>query len=698
MATLVERELQREFPLDRKKIWKKFLERVPIVGFLSLWLMGAGIGGGAVLASFGLGFLGLAVGLLGPAIGIGGLAFLWYWSNEYYNRYYYSIEGKSLKVKKGVFFPNSASIPLEKISDIYSDQDLLDRIFGIYDLHFSSASQTSGNLSHIDGLSLGAMENLRKVLKGSIVSEKTAIAKAQVPELAEQVFKPAGGRAYAAKLLGTALQWLVLVIYLVFNVSVIFRYPAILLPIGLGILLVAAFFVKLEVDSISYSVMADGIKVRTGWLTPKESFVFYGNIQDVEKTEGIIERLLSLATVSVKSMSFESALSTRLALLSREDSLEIERIVKEKTRSFLSTKGKGISSAKIAEEKTPLPGEKRLFAHRFLMDNLIGTGYFSLWLLLLAGIGSAIVWNIPQIEEKGLIIALAFGGWLAITAFFLALSAIGALIERISLSYQLTGEGVVICRDFITRQSKTIKYEKIQDVRINCGTAQSFFGIVSVSLETGSKEVYSDKHGEHATPIESALERIPSLNLADALKFREAVILRMGVSQKQGRETLRSKVDLAGIKPVKKTLSAFFVPVFLGKALVFYAILSGILSGNWKALLPSILVLGGILFGMLLKFLYEREYYRKYWYDENPSCLSVRKGVFGWSEIVIPYRNIQTVYVDQDYFDVPFGLYDVWVTTVTGASSNLSHIDGVKAEGAEGLARFFAERVEAARK
>jgi hypothetical protein len=39
---------------------------------------------------------------------------------------------------------------MEKVSDIYVDQDFFDRLFGLYDLHFSSASLSSGTLAHID--------------------------------------------------------------------------------------------------------------------------------------------------------------------------------------------------------------------------------------------------------------------------------------------------------------------------------------------------------------------------------------------------------------------------------------------------------------------------------------------------------------------------------------------------------------------
>jgi len=44
------------------------------------------------------------------------------------------------------------------------DQDLLDRIFGLYDVHLSSATISSGMEAHIDGLEKQAAEGLRNIL------------------------------------------------------------------------------------------------------------------------------------------------------------------------------------------------------------------------------------------------------------------------------------------------------------------------------------------------------------------------------------------------------------------------------------------------------------------------------------------------------------------------------------------------------
>ncbi|MFH0961424.1 MAG: PH domain-containing protein [archaeon] len=684
------RELSVEYPLDRKKIWKKFLEKLSIVGFLAFWLTGATTIGG--LAAGGVWIF---LGLIGLVLGLGSIGFLYYWSSEYYRKYYYGLDGNALRVKKGVFFPSSGSIPLGKISDIYSDQDLLDRILGLYDLHFSAASQTSGNLSHIDGLSLGTMENLKRILKSGISGSK-GIREAGSSLLPEKTFKPAGSRAFYRQLISAGLGIVFTAVF--FFYSLVILFPAAGLVIALLAIPVAIFVTKMELGAISYGVLSDGIKVKRGWITPSESFVFYQNIQDTELKEGFLDRLFDLSTIVVKSMSYESALTTMLPLLSKGDSEEIRKILRKNMRINGGT-AKG--DAKAEEETAAILSDAtRKFKHRFFLDGLLGSAFASGILLAIAILAAVFIGLFRPIRGFDVLYVnlIIFGLWLGLSLTIALFSIIAAAVSEIGVFYGISESGIVTGLNFISRNTKTIRYDKIQDVRINCGTLQSFFGICSVSFETGSKEVYTDKHGQHATSAQGMLESINSISLTDALKLRGEILKRMNVSYPAGKKPLREIAALSGKKPLKKTAAFLAFPAVVFKGIFLLSILSGILEGNWAPVAPASFAFLLFLGAALAVYLYEKEYYRKYWYDENGQVLVVRKGVFGWSEIVVPYRNIQTVYADRDYFDVLFGLHDIWITTVTGVSSNLCHIDGVESGNAEGLARMLADRIEKSRK
>ena len=66
--------------------------------------------------------------------------------------YFYDIIGDTIMIKKGVFSRDEISIPFNRLQDVHIDQDILDRIFGLYDVHVSSATFTSDWLAHIDGI------------------------------------------------------------------------------------------------------------------------------------------------------------------------------------------------------------------------------------------------------------------------------------------------------------------------------------------------------------------------------------------------------------------------------------------------------------------------------------------------------------------------------------------------------------------
>ncbi len=45
------------------------------------------------------------------------------------------------------------TVPYQRIQDVYVDQDVLDVIFHLYDVHISTATDMSSVEAHIDGLS-----------------------------------------------------------------------------------------------------------------------------------------------------------------------------------------------------------------------------------------------------------------------------------------------------------------------------------------------------------------------------------------------------------------------------------------------------------------------------------------------------------------------------------------------------------------
>lgn len=118
--------------------------------------------------------------------------------------------------------------------------------------------------------------------------------------------------------------------------------------------------------------------------------------------------------------------------------------------------------------------------------------------------------------------------------------------------------------------------------------------------------------------------------------------------------------------------SAYRVKTFILLLILFF-VLSHVFSLFWQAL-----------------------YFRFYFYDLRKENVLIRKGVIARSEIVIDYSKVQNVFVDQDFWDRIFGLYDVHIATADPQSAPVSHIDGVNATNAKKLREELVRRSKAA--
>jgi membrane protein YdbS with pleckstrin-like domain len=88
----------------------------------------------------------------------------------YFQKYYYDCTSEFVVIRKGVVSTREITIPYERIQDVYVDQDVLDRMFGLYDVHISSATVSSGFEAHIDGVEKDGANGLRQLILSSIKS------------------------------------------------------------------------------------------------------------------------------------------------------------------------------------------------------------------------------------------------------------------------------------------------------------------------------------------------------------------------------------------------------------------------------------------------------------------------------------------------------------------------------------------------
>ncbi|MFH0857198.1 MAG: PH domain-containing protein [Candidatus Magasanikbacteria bacterium] len=175
---ITQSKTREKFPLSYKKIMKKTIASTIAIILLFLFIWG---------------FLVYIVNTLGQeavnwwfgtiTFGIFGLLFfvilsIYFYQRWYFAVYFYDLTNDYIQIKKGPITPREITIPYERIQDVYVDQDIFDRIFGLYDVHLSSATVSSGMEAHIDGVEKQAADGLRAILLETI---QQRISKNRVP-------------------------------------------------------------------------------------------------------------------------------------------------------------------------------------------------------------------------------------------------------------------------------------------------------------------------------------------------------------------------------------------------------------------------------------------------------------------------------------------------------------------------------------
>ncbi len=169
MMNLAASKTRTQFPLSFKKVWKKTtgsliasIILIPVIIGIA-WILGFSLdihSGWIWIISTGL-IIFVLISLL--------LTFLY--QRWYFAVYFYELTDDFIIIRKGPITPHEITVPYERIQDVYVDQDILDRIYGIYDVHISSATLTSGWFAHIDGVEKPAADGLRQAIL-STVSKK----------------------------------------------------------------------------------------------------------------------------------------------------------------------------------------------------------------------------------------------------------------------------------------------------------------------------------------------------------------------------------------------------------------------------------------------------------------------------------------------------------------------------------------------
>ncbi len=280
-------------------------------------------------------------------------------------------------------------------------------------------------------------------------------------------------------------------------------------------------------------------------------------------------------------------------------------------------------------------------------------------LALLSGLGKAV---------RNLVGALFAGGYFAfqgrpeVAALILVTLAVaivgGLLLNWLTFSYRVGEDAIRIDSGILSRNQRTIPFDRVQDVSIAQGPVQRLVGVAQVTLETGGSNLLSEEGVLAAVSLQRAealrdLVRARRMGVAPLIgdeaaaapeqeeapvfamdlkrvltcglfNFSLAVLAALfGASQTVG--------DVAGVDPFERD---FWRPILfesgLGQYLLDHRV--GLAVGG-----AAVLVLLGVLTGVVRTLL--REF--GFRLDRTPKGLRRRRGLTTRTDVSLPKRRIQ---------------------------------------------------------
>jgi len=323
---------QAQYPLSPKKLTKKMLPTViptiifsAIVGFFSAFMviiLRNPSGGDFITPIVVLGTM-LTIGLSIVILAL----YSWYFKS-FIRSYYYEGADNFITIRKGVFTPREIHVQYQKIQDVYVDQDLLDRIMGLYDVHIASATTSSGMEAHIDGVdgtTAEALKNffLAKIQSGSQQMQQPGqpavpgapMQAAAVPvQLTEQISNqtyPIQGSWMAKSILGAVVSSIffstVVGVYTVLptkegNPGLFAGHFGTVWLIVFVLYFIFHFFgILLWKKNYSFAFLPEYIQFHTGVISLSETHLPYHSIQDVNISQSIFDRMFGLSNVRIEN-------------------------------------------------------------------------------------------------------------------------------------------------------------------------------------------------------------------------------------------------------------------------------------------------------------------------------------------------------------------------------------------------------------
>ena len=345
-------------PLEKKKIIKKSFSSIVGSALLSLF---AALMIWLVLYSMDKNTSGILFAFLAFIVInliFGGSVILYQYL--YYKFYYYNFGDDSAEIKKGVISNATGHVRYSRIQNIYVDQDILDRIFGLYDVHYETAGESSGFYSHVDGLNKENSDKLVAFLNDRVMNKdpnntqnietkntNSENNKSNEGANDERVFTrenlPIEKRlVFSIALTGSlALGFFILLFFgrMAVAMSEIMSSTAIIMT-AVMIYLIVIFgnyiYAKIWFKNFYFKFENKNGLIIEKVLAVKNTYLYYDRIQNIDISQSIIARLLGLNNLKIETAAEGSGKISAMQIpgLSKANAEKLKDFLLEKTQKY----------------------------------------------------------------------------------------------------------------------------------------------------------------------------------------------------------------------------------------------------------------------------------------------------------------------------------------------------------------------------
>jgi len=288
----------------------------------------------------------------------------------YYKFYYYNFSDEVGEIRKGVVAQATGHVYYNRIQNIYVDQDIWDRVFRLYDVHYETAGDSSSFYSHVDGLN---KENSGKLLQFLLEKAKNTPGHQQnsnnpapvpVNPVTMSTPTPSVNSASAsdiskatmpispkyASIMAAVITFSIIFLSIFISGGtffiIIFENPVVGISIFLISSLLIYFFTNLYTKAWvkNYDFVFDNEKgtISSGVFSRKTTIIYYNRIQNINLSQGIVDRLFDMNNVSIETAAageinakgIKAKQAPSVVGISSSDAQKLKDFLLEKTKVY----------------------------------------------------------------------------------------------------------------------------------------------------------------------------------------------------------------------------------------------------------------------------------------------------------------------------------------------------------------------------